>query len=128
MKNTISFLSLHTVSAMKIKPTCCYCKSPEYTLCQCESIHYMQNLHLDTSKYSQMRICDKHKIYRTHLNISTGYRRKSGKKNQLMSDKNCFTTDTVGRREVKKFVSYGRLKTQKHLVSTGLPCSGFPFY
>ena len=28
----------------------------------------------------------------------------------------------------KFFNSYGRLKTQKHSVSIGLLCSGFPFY
>ena len=38
-----------------------------------------------------------------------------------MSDKSCLITDTGARREVKKvFVSYRRLKTQKHSVSIGL--------
>ena len=43
-------------------------------------------------------------------------------------DESCFRTDTVVRREVKKTISYRRVKTQKHLVSIGLPCSAFPFY
>ena len=38
-----------------------------------------------------------------------------------MSDENCFMTDTAVRREIKKkfFISYRRLKTQKHSVSIG---------
>ena len=45
-----------------------------------------------------------------------------------MSDESCFTTDTVTRGEVKKVISYRHLKTQKHSVRIGLPCSGFSFY
>ena len=37
--------------------------------------------------------------------------------NRVMSDKGCFTTDTVVRREVKKTVHYRCLETQKHSVS-----------
>ena len=38
-------------------------------------------------------------------------------------------TDTGARREAKKvFISYRRPKTQKHLVSIDLFCSGFSFY
>ena len=37
---------------------------------------------------------------------------------QVMSDKSCFTKDTVVRREVKHFfISYQRLKIRKHWVS-----------
>ena len=38
-------------------------------------------------------------------------------KNSVISGESCFTTDTV--------ISYQRLKTQKHLVNSGLSCSGF---
>ena len=50
-------------------------------------------------------------------------------KSRFMSDKNCLTTDTVARREVKKvfYISYRRLKIQKHSVSIGISCPGF-FY
>ena len=42
-----------------------------------------------------------------------------------MSNESCISTGTVVRREVKTiFISYQRLKTQKHLVSIGLSCSG----
>ena len=51
-------------------------------------------------------------------NISTGHWTMSDKKNRVMSDKICFTTGTVVRREVKKnYISYRRLKTRKHSVS-----------
>ena len=45
-----------------------------------------------------------------------------------MSDEFCITTDTVTRHEVKKTLSYRRLKIQKHMVNIGLSCSGFSFY
>ena len=45
-----------------------------------------------------------------------------------MSDESCFTMDTVVWREVKKIISYRNLKTQKHSVSIGFPCSAFSFY
>ena len=49
--------------------------------------------------------------------------------NRVISDENCFTTDTVVRREVKKkFITYLDLKTYKHLVRIGLSCSLFSFY
>ena len=62
------------------------------------------------------------------LNFSTGHRVMSGK-NWVMSDESCFTTDIVIRREVNfSFLSYRCLKTQKHLVSIDISCSGFCFY
>ena len=46
-----------------------------------------------------------------------------------MSDESCFITDTAVRHGVKNvFISDQRLKTQKHSVSAGVFCSGFPFY
>ena len=45
-----------------------------------------------------------------------------------MSNKSCFTTDTVVRREVNFFLSYPRLKTQKHAVSVDLSNSSFSFH
>ena len=46
-----------------------------------------------------------------------------------MPDESYFTTGTVVRHEVKNIIiSYRRLKTQKHLVSIGLPYSSFSFY
>ena len=53
--------------------------------------------------------------------------RQSPAKNRLVSDKDCFATDTVVRRELKKklFISYQRLKTQKHSISIGIYCFGF---
>ena len=49
-------------------------------------------------------------------------------KNRIISDENCFTKYTVVQREVKKNISYQRLKTQKHSVPIGLSCSDFSFY
>ena len=50
-------------------------------------------------------------------------------KNRIISDKSCFTTDTVVCREVKKcFTSYRGLETHNHLVSIGFSCSCFSFY
>ena len=66
-------------------------------------------------------------LYTPCLNNSSGHRAMFGK-NQLMSDKSCFTTDTVIQFEVKKlFISYQRRKSQKHLVRIGLSCFGFSF-
>ena len=45
-----------------------------------------------------------------------------------MFDESCFTTDTIVQREIKEFISYRRLKTQKHSVRKGLSRSWFSFY
>ena len=59
------------------------------------------------------------------INIHNGILATFGK-NWVMSEESCFTTNAVLRREVKKkFISCQRLKSQKHLVSIGLSCSGF---
>ena len=47
-------------------------------------------------------------------------------KNRVMSGEVCFTTDTVIRLEIKNiYISYRRLKTQKHSVNIGLYRFGF---
>ena len=47
--------------------------------------------------------------------------------NRVMFDESCFTTDTIVQREIKEFISYRRLKTQKHSVRKGLSRSWFFF-
>ena len=49
-------------------------------------------------------------------------------KDRVMFDESCFTTDTIVQREIKEFISYQRLKTQKHSVRKGLSRSWFSFY
>ena len=45
-----------------------------------------------------------------------------------MFDESYFITETVTRREVKKFFINYQLKNQTHSVSIDLSCSGFSFY
>ena len=49
-------------------------------------------------------------------------------KNWVMFDESYFTTNTVVRVKLIFFITYRRLKTQKHSVSIGLSGSGFSFY
>ena len=48
-------------------------------------------------------------------------------KNRVISDKRCFTMDTVVQREVNFVLRYPRLKTLKHSVSMDLSCPSFSF-
>ena len=52
-KKILSFPSLPTATG----------KKPTPTFCRCGPMHYLQNFHLDTSKYRQIQTCDTSMIY-----------------------------------------------------------------
>ena len=62
-KNTQSFLFLPTATAKKPTLTSFHCGPPQFTFWQGEPLHYSQNIHLDTSKYTQIQNYKTPKIY-----------------------------------------------------------------
>ena len=60
---TLSFPFWPTATAKKPMPTFCYCKLPQFTFCHCKPMHYLQNFHLNISKYRQIQTWDTSKIY-----------------------------------------------------------------